>query len=72
MNFQFTGRELKSPALRGTIELMRNRALLALTMLAIVAGAQADGIKWSKTYASALATAKRTHRVMMVDFYADW
>ena len=34
--------------------------------------APADEIKWHTSYADALAAAKRTGKVLFVDFYADW
>lgn len=40
--------------------------------LALVGAAQAEEIRWSKDYASTLATAKKTKRLAMIDFYTDW
>jgi len=43
-------------------------ALLAVAGSAVAAGA----IKWKSSYEMAVAEAKSTHRLVMVDFYTDW
>ena len=54
----------------------RNSALVALTIAAVCGTrteAQAAGsIRWGKSFESALAQARRTHKLVMVDFYTDW
>jgi len=36
-------------------------------------GAQAaGGIKWAKSYSAAVAEAKATDKLVMIDFYTDW
>lgn len=34
--------------------------------------ARAGEVAWAPSYASAVANAKQTHRLIMVDFYTDW
>ena len=42
-------------------------------MLVLVVGlAQAGQIQWAKGYAAAKAEAKRSGKLMMLDFYTDW
>ena len=45
--------------------------LLACSVLATGALAS-DGVRWAKSYGLALDTARKTKRVIMIDFYADW
>lgn len=40
--------------------------------LGIPALAAADEIQWAKDYASAVEAAKKSNRLIMVDFYTDW
>lgn len=51
-----------------------SRALIMGAALFCVAGtAQAgDGIVWRRSYSQALAEAKKTHKTVVVDFYAEW
>jgi thiol:disulfide interchange protein len=46
--------------------------VLALSMFGAVALAPAQGVKWQKDFTAAQKLAKKTKRVMVVDFYADW
>ena len=50
------------------------RGLLATAsgMVLIASTASAAEIKWSKTFDSALAAAKTSHKLVMADFYTDW
>lgn len=45
---------------------------LATITLAACATAPAQQIKWQTDLAKAMRLAKRLHRPIMVDFYADW
>jgi hypothetical protein len=49
---------------------------LSLTLTACLAlsatVAQADGIKWATSYDTAVAAAKKSGKLVMVDFYTDW
>ncbi len=45
---------------------------LAIT-LGVAAGApKRTSIRWLSDFGRAQAQAKKSHRIMMVDFYADW
>lgn len=50
------------------------RSLVAAFCLLGMTGAAhaASGIPWAKSYSAALAQAKKTNRLIMIDFYADW
>ncbi len=43
-------------------------AALALT----TAVSQAAGVNWAPTYQSAMGQAKKSHKLVMIDFYTDW
>ncbi|HEY0866364.1 MAG TPA: hypothetical protein VGE01_03240 [Fimbriimonas sp.] len=49
-----------------------NKFVLALGLLGASVVAQAAGIEWAKSYPEALATAKASKKLLMVDFYTDW
>ena len=44
----------------------------ALLFLSTVAAYAAEAIPWKTDFAAAKAAAKKTHKLMLVDFYADW
>jgi len=48
------------------------KTMFACLTLAVVASANAADIKWNTSMDKALALAKKTHRPVFVDFYADW
>jgi hypothetical protein len=53
----------------------RNRAALltAIVMLLSVTVAQAaEKIKWQTNFAAAKAAAKKSHKLIFADFYAEW
>ena len=43
-----------------------------LLLLAISAGGAGKSIDWQKDLAKAQAIAAKQHKILMVDFYADW
>ena len=45
---------------------------LACMILAVAALASAGEVKWGTSFDAALKQAKKTHHLVMVDFYADW
>lgn len=45
-------------------------AIVALSLAGSVA--HAAGIKWQTNYKAALQAAKKSHKLVMVDFYAEW
>jgi hypothetical protein len=47
-------------------------ALAGLFLLGAGAGHAAPGIPWAKSYQAAAAAAKKSDRLVMVDFYTDW
>ncbi len=52
---------------------LRNMAAAGVCLVWTAAAAQAAGtIPWAKSYADAVAQAKRSHKLIMVDFYTDW
>jgi hypothetical protein len=56
---------------------MQTRVFRTLTagaclLLAVGAAQAADGVKWQTSYKTALAKAKKTHKTVVVDFYAEW
>jgi hypothetical protein len=51
------------------------RAALAAAALVFLSGAVAQaagGIHWQTNYAAAKAAAKKSHKLIMTDFYAEW
>ena len=46
--------------------------IAAVLTLAAVAGHAAEAVKWQNSFSSAKAAAKKSHKLMLVDFYADW
>jgi thiol:disulfide interchange protein len=50
----------------------RIRTILACLLLAVAAMASAADMKWGASYKAALAQAKKTNKLVMVDFYADY
>jgi thiol:disulfide interchange protein len=52
--------------------LLRNLAAGAgLVLIASAAQAQ-QGIRWEKSFDSALAAARKSNKLVMADFYTDW
>lgn len=53
---------------------MRRALLYSILLLAFSTAAEAapNAIQWARSFHTALAEAKRTNRLAMVDFYADW
>jgi hypothetical protein len=51
---------------------MNLKLVLACMLLAIAAIAAAGEVKWGSSYKAALAQAKKSNRLIVVDFYADW
>jgi thiol:disulfide interchange protein len=53
---------------------MRRALLFIILLLAISTGSEAapNAIKWARSFDAALAEAKRTNKLVMADFYADW
>ena len=51
---------------------MKKFLFVTVGLVALASVASAGEIKWAKSLDSALATAKKTHRLVMVDFYTDW
>lgn len=49
---------------------LRLTIVLAISLLGAIAGA--DQVRWSKSYETAIAEAKRSNRLVMLFFYADW
>ncbi len=47
-------------------------AAAGLGILLAGVAAQADSIKWSKSLSAAMTEAKRTKKLVMIDFYTDW
>lgn len=67
------------------MEFLKRFRLLGFLMLAIIAGAllsvalkrigpapASDGISWQSSMDAALSQAKATHKILLIDFYADW
>jgi hypothetical protein len=50
----------------------RGLAACTLFLLTVSAANAAEGIKWVKTFADAQQQAKKTHKLIMVDFYTEW
>ena len=48
------------------------KLFVACMFLAVAALATAGEVKWGRSYAAALSQAKKTNRLIVVDFYADW
>ena len=46
--------------------------IAALISLSAVAGHAAEAVKWQNSFSGAKAAAKKSHKLMLVDFYADW
>lgn len=44
----------------------------AVTLWAASAAQAASSIQWRHSFDQAIATAKTNHKLVMVDFYADW
>jgi thiol-disulfide isomerase/thioredoxin len=55
---------------------MRTKALRGLVaglcLMGAASAAQAGGISWMRSLPSAMTRAKQTHKLVMIDFYADW
>ena len=47
-------------------------AAAALLFLSTVVANAAEGIPWKTNFAAAKAAAKKSHKLMLVDFYAEW
>ena len=52
--------------------ILRGAAAVAVCVLWTMGASQAASIKWSRSFSSAMAEAKRTKKLVMVDFYTDW
>ena len=54
---------------------MYRRNVLAAAILLLVSATvaqAAEPIKWQKDYNAAKLTARKSHKLILVDFYADW
>lgn len=51
---------------------MKLKGILIAAALAVTVLANAAGLPWAKDYNSALSTAKKTKKVVMLDFTAVW
>lgn len=54
---------------------LRWRAALtvaALLMVTAIAGRAGEAIRWKTNFAAAKAEAKKNHKLILADFYADW
>jgi len=51
---------------------VRWRPLALIFALSVSFPARADDVKWQKSYAEAVQVAKRTKKLLLVEFYADW
>jgi thioredoxin-related protein len=51
---------------------MKKALLSTIVLVVSVAVSQAAGIRWSKSLSIALAEAKSSHKLVMIDFYTDW
>ena len=47
-------------------------AAAALAVLTAVPGRASESIPWQTSYTAAKAAAKKSHKLILVDFYADW
>ena len=47
-------------------------AAVALLALSAVSGLAKEAIKWETSFNAAKATAKKSHKLIFVDFYAEW
>jgi hypothetical protein len=47
-------------------------AATALLLLCAIAAQAGEAIKWQTNIAAAKAAAKKSHKLMLVDFYAEW
>jgi hypothetical protein len=47
-------------------------ALAGACLLWSAGAAQAAGMPWAKSLTAAMATAKKTNKLVMADFYTDW
>jgi len=47
-------------------------AAVALLFLSMVVAHAAEAIPWKTNFAAAKAAAKKSHKLMLVDFYAEW
>ena len=45
---------------------------VALLTLSAVSGLAKESIKWGTSFAAAKAAAKKSHKLIFVDFYAEW
>ena len=51
---------------------MRTLTTLLATLFLALGIAQANEVKWRKSYEGARAEAKSSGKLMMIDFYTDW
>lgn len=47
-------------------------ATVFLLSLMVTMSRAAETIKWQTSYSAAKATAKKSHKLILVDFYAEW
>lgn len=47
-------------------------AAVALLLLTTGMARAAESIKWVKSFAEAQAEAKKTHKLIMLDFFTEW
>jgi thiol:disulfide interchange protein len=52
--------------------LLKLKLFAVCALLVAAALATAGEVKWGSSYDAALKQAKKTHHLVMVDFYADW
>jgi thiol:disulfide interchange protein len=45
---------------------------LVASLVLVAAMAQAQGVRWAKNFDQAMATAKASNKLVMVDFYTEW